>query len=202
MVALCGVPDLAQRASPKAHAKTECRAVAGQIFKCPEFGFSYEIPFGWVDRTKEMQPDDTGGDGQQPYGPPGSAAPRTLLSIFERPPGAPGETIDSAVVIAAESLKDYRGVHTAADYLGPVTELAQQRGFGVTNEPYAFVIGKKPLARADFSKSPGKALMCQSTLAMIADGYIVSFTFVGGSEDEVEDLISRLRFTLSAAAHP
>ena len=55
--------------------------------------------------------------------------------MFERPPGAPGDTINSAVVIVAESLADYHGIKTAADYFGPITELTEQRGFKVENEP-------------------------------------------------------------------
>jgi hypothetical protein len=36
--------------------------------------------------------------------------------------------------------------------------------------------------------------MWQSSLVMIEKGYIVSFTFVGGSEEEVESLIGNLSF--------
>jgi hypothetical protein len=161
----------------------------------------YTIPFGWVDRTDDMQASATepsSDDGQQAAQQPGKS--ETLLAIFERPPGATGETINSAVVIAAESLKDYRGIKTAADYLGPVSELAEQSGFKVVNEPYEFA-GTKRLARADYSKERGKLTMLQSTLVMIEKGYIISFTFVGGSEDEIDQLIGQLIFTRTAPAH-
>jgi hypothetical protein len=62
------------------------------------------------------------------------------------------------------------------------------------NEPYAFNIGTKQLVRGDFSKERGKLTMWQTSLVMIEKGYIVSFTFVGGSEDEVQELIERLNF--------
>jgi hypothetical protein len=100
------------------------------------------------------------------------------------------------VVIAAESLADYHGIKQAADYFGPITELAQQRGFKVVNEPYAFKVGTKQLVRGDVSKERGKLTMWQSSLVMIEKGYIVSFTFVGGSEDEVQELIERLNFVV------
>jgi hypothetical protein len=124
--------------------------------------------------------------------------------MFERPPGATGESINSAVVIAAESLKDYRGIKTAADYLGPVSELAEQRGFKTVNEPYEFMAGMRKLARADFSKERGHLTMWQSTLVMIEKGEIVSFTFVGGSEDEIDELIEQLKFgaRMSGAGNP
>jgi hypothetical protein len=36
---------------------------------------------------------------------------------------------------------------------------------------------------------------------MIEKGYIISFTFVGGSEDEIDQLIGQLIFTRTAPAH-
>lgn len=200
IICLCEKAELGQQTRPRVKPRVTCGPVVGQGLACPEFGFRYEIPFGWVDRTEEMQQEAVG-DVKPSGTQQSSGKPRTLLSIFERPPGAPGESINSAVVIAVESLKDYRGVHTAADYLGPVTELAQQRGFEVTNEPYGFAIGKKQLARADYSKARGKLTMYQSTLATIEAGSIISFTFVGGSEDEVEELIERLKFGPAGAVH-
>jgi hypothetical protein len=98
------------------------------------------------------------------------------------------------VVIAAESLADYHGIKQAADYFGPITELAQQRGFEVVNEPYNFNVGTKQLVRGDFSKERGKLTMVQTSLVMIEKGYIVSFTFVGESEDEVDELVEQLSF--------
>jgi len=183
---------------PKSPAKAvvgSCGPLTGQALKCSKFGFTYTVPFGWVDRTSDMQASATElseENGQQRAEQAGK--PETLLAIFERPPGATGETINSAVVIAAESLKDYRGIKAAADYLGPVSELAEQRGFKVVNEPYEFTAGTRRLARADYSKDRGKLTMWQSTLVTIEKGEIVSFTFVGGSEDEIEQLIGELRF--------
>jgi hypothetical protein len=43
--------------------------------------------------------------------------------------------------------------------------------------------------------------MWQSTLVMIDKGEIVSFTFVGGSEDEIDQLIGQLSFTRTVPAH-
>jgi hypothetical protein len=36
--------------------------------------------------------------------------------------------------------------------------------------------------------------MYQTSLVTLEKGYAVSFTFIGGSEDEVNELIERLRF--------
>jgi hypothetical protein len=36
--------------------------------------------------------------------------------------------------------------------------------------------------------------MWQSTLVVLVRGYAVSFTFIGGTEDEVEELVEGLRF--------
>lgn len=191
--------------SAKPIAEEKCGPLNGQLLNCPKFGFTYNVIFGWVDRTADMQqdeslPDGSAGESSKSNSPdadhsqPASSNSETLLAVFERPPAAPGATIDSAVVIAAEPLANYHGIKTAADYLNPINELAQNRGFKVVNEPYEFAIGAQRLARADFSKDRGKLTMWQSSLVMIEKGNIVSFTFIGGSEDEVNDLISRLVF--------
>jgi len=156
------------------------------IYYNPFFGFSYKLPFGWVDRTKEMrEPDD------QPKS-------LVLLSIFERPPEATGSTINSAVVIAAEKLSSFSGVKTAADYFGSIKELAEAKGFKATNEPYADSIDTKQLVRGDFSKPRGAVAMYQTSLATIEKGYALSFTFIGGSQDEIEEIVGRLSFAARA----
>ena len=180
-----------------------CGPVVEGTLKCLRFGFTYKTPFGWVDRTDEMRAEETSAqprDSQQ-SAPAASGNSETLLAMFERPPGAPGESINSAVVIAAESLADYHGVKQASDYFGPISELAEQRGFKVVNEPYSFSAGAKQLVRGDFSKERGKLTMWQSSLVMIEKGQIVSFTFAAGSEDEIDSLISKLSFNLRAQAH-
>ncbi|HEV3208344.1 MAG TPA: hypothetical protein VGZ28_15445 [Terriglobales bacterium] len=151
------------------------------VYRNPTFGFSYKLPFGWVDRTREMQ--DDSGD---------SSPSRLLLAIFERPPEATGETVNSAVVIAAEPISAYPGLKTAADYFGPLTELTTAKGFEAASGPYPFSVGTTSLVRGDFSKPRGTLTMHQSSLATLEKGYVISFTFIGGSEDEVNQLIEKL----------
>jgi hypothetical protein len=199
---------------PKKVIEEKCGPLADQVLRCPKFGFTYQVIFGWVDRTADMQQDedlpDQSANAEPPSAtsapatdqskPASSDSSKTLLAVFERPPGATGDTINSAVVIAAEPLANYHGIKTAADYLNPISELAENRGFKVVNQPYTFAIGTKQLARADFNKERGKLMMWQSSLVMIEKGYIVSFTFIGGSEDEVNDLIGGLNFGIGT--HP
>jgi hypothetical protein len=185
--------------------KASCGISADGALKCPRFGFAYKIPVGWVDRTADMEEDaqpDRGQDAanrqaQAPGERPSSAAAETLLAVFERPPGAPGDTINSAVVIAAEPLANYSQVKSAVDYFGAINGMAEQRGFKMVDGPYAFPVGRKQLVRGDFSQQRGKLTMWQSSLVMIEKGYIVSFTIIGGSEDENDELISNLSFAAS-----
>lgn len=184
----------AQRKSATAVPSQSCGPISPSLLKCPRFGFTYKVPFGWVDRTGDMQ-EEAKPDSQSAIDKNKS---ETLLAIFERPPAAPGETINSAVVIANEKLANYREIKTAADYFGPITELAEQQGFKVVNEPYEFALGAKQLVRGDFNKPRGNLTMWQSSLVMIEKGSIVSFTFIAGSEDELDELIERLRFVTAA----
>src|SRR5258708_20115058 len=84
---------------------------AETIYRNPTFGFRYKIPYGWVDRTKEMQEGDDASKGE------------VLLAAFERPPQAAGETINSAVVIASENAARFPSLTTPENYLPPLTAL-------------------------------------------------------------------------------
>jgi hypothetical protein len=160
-------------------------AIANSVYRNPDLGFTYKIILGWVDRTDQNRSvADNSSTGQ------------VLLSTFEHPPEAKGEGINSAVVIAAEPLSSFPGIKTAADYFDPLTEATTSQGFKVVNEPYETTVGSKSLVRSDFKKESGKLTMYQSSLVMLSKGYAVSFTFIGGTEDEVEQLISKLNFSL------
>lgn len=171
-------PVSAQTAKPDSGATTD------GIYRNSTFGFIYKIPFGWVDRTKEMTDDSD----------ENSAVSKSilLLAVFERPPEASGDSVNSAVVVAAESAASYPGLRSAEQYFGPLTELTKSKGLGVVNEPYDFRVGETQLVRGDFSKPLGNLTMYQSTLVVIEKGYVVSFTFIGGSEDEVDQLMESL----------
>jgi hypothetical protein len=155
------------------------------IYRNPTFGFRYQIPYGWVDRTKEMQEGNDASKGE------------VLLAIFERPPQATGETINSAVVIAAEKATAYPGLKKAEDYLGPLTEFTTSKGFKPDGDPSELEIDSQRVVRADFSKALNdKLTMHQATLVLLSKGQIVSFTFIADSLDAVNDRIDGLGFFL------
>jgi hypothetical protein len=168
--------------------KSPPRTEDPQLFRNATFGFRYQIPYGWVDRTQAMK------EGNE------SGKEELLLAVFERPPEATGDTINSAVVIASESTASYPGLKTAEDYLGPLTELATAKGFKPDGEPDALEVESRQLVRADFIKTlslqstSDKLSMRQCTLVLLAKGQIVSFTFIAGSEEELDDLMDGLHF--------
>jgi hypothetical protein len=110
--------------------------------------------------------------------------------------------VNGSIVIAAESAAAYPGLKDAAQYFGPVTEVALAQGFEVVEEPYDFVIGTKKVVRGDFQKDVGSRVMRQSTLVVLARGYAISFTFIGGTEDEVEEWVQGLSFGVSPRPRP
>ena len=186
-------------------------SVGDGVYRNKALGVACKIPAGWVLRTEEMNaredetaaPDsrtalDRTAEGGCPHT---GGCGRVLLAAFSRPPEATAEDVNSSILIAAESAALYPGLKDAAQYFGPVTEVAKAQGFEVANEPYEFMVGAnantagtKTLSRADFQKNVGTRVMRQSTLVMLARGYAVSFTFIGGAEDEVEDLVKGLSF--------
>jgi hypothetical protein len=176
---------------------TDAGAVSGGIYRNSAFGFACKVPPGWVLRTEEMNSpqDDTSATSRSDASP--GAVGQVLLAAFSRPPQAHGEDVNSSILIAAESVSAYPGLKDAAQYFGPVTEIAKAQGFEVDEQPYHFAMGSKALVRSDFEKDVGSRVMHQSTLVMLARGYAVSFTFIGGTEDEVEELMQNLTFATS-----
>jgi len=169
--------------SPEQRLKTTPTASDEGTYRNLNFGFTYQVRYGWVDRTRQMQ--DENND---------PAKAQLLLAVFEHPPEVTGDSVNSAVIIAAESIAIYPGLRTAADYMGPLMELTTSKGFKVTNEPYEFHVGTKLLVRSDFVKAIGKLTMNQSSLVILRKNFAVSFTFIGSSEDEVNGLIESLSF--------
>jgi hypothetical protein len=175
-----------ESSSPAKTSPPDLGTVADSTYRNTFFGFSYKIPFGWVERTENMRDDAEEGESL------------VLLAVFERPPEATGNTVNSAVVIAAESKSSYPGLKTAADYFGPLTEVTLSKGFKVVNEPFDFSGGANQLVRGDFSKEMGTLTMHQSSVVVLKKGYVVSFTVIGGSEDEVDELLEKLSFGLGS----
>lgn len=189
-----------------------------QLYRNAAFGFIYKIPYGWVERTEEMREpaestaelaDAAGADSSSPTprgtssnksasdksGKNTSTASDVLLAVFQRPPQAEGEGVNSAVVIASEAASAYPGLKKVEDFLGPLTELTAAQGFKAKGDPAILEIDAREVVRADFLKPlTDKLTMYQSTLVLLTKGQIVSFTFVAGGEDEVDELIEGLRF--------
>jgi hypothetical protein len=178
--------------------------VSNGVYRNAGLGFTCRIPAGWVLRTEEMNARDEVAPAKDDRAAPAKAGEggcphaegcgRVLLAAFSRPPEARGEDVNGSIVIAAESAAAYPGLKDAAQYFGPVGEIAKAQGFEVVEEPYEFAIGTKTVVRGDFQKNVGSRVMRQSTLAVLARGYVVSFTFIGGTEDEVEELVAGLSF--------
>jgi hypothetical protein len=188
MLFLAARPVLGQQSpspstAPPTAAAVEPGEVVSSTYHNGSLGFRYPIPVGWVDRTAEVREAATNHEKAS-----------VLLAIFERPPEAAGETVNSAVVIAVEAASAYPGLKTAAQYFGPVTELTTSKGFTPVAEPYEFPVDGRPIVRGDFQRAMGSITMHQSTLAMLTKGSILSFTFLAGSYDEVTAMVEQLAF--------
>ena len=196
VVALVLASALAYAQSPSSSSKPHAKArengapdaggITDGVYRNPSLNFSYKVPFGWVDRTSDMRE--------------GSEVGKSLLllSMFERPPEAPDRGVNSSVLIAAENSSSYPGLKTPAEYLGPIAELATARGFKAADDPYESSVGGKLLVRADFAKPSGSSTVRQTSLVMLQKNWIVSFTFIAASDDEIDALLENLNFAGAA----
>jgi hypothetical protein len=174
--------------------------VADGVYRNRALALACKIPAGWVLRTEEMNAREEKTDSEtesksnsSPQGSTGDGG-RVLLAAFSRPPDARGEDVNASIVIAAEPVTAYPGLKEAAQYFGPLTEVAKAQGFTVDEEPYEIEIGAKLVVRGDFHRDVGSRVMRQSTLAFLGQGHAVSITVIGGTEDEVEELVEGVSF--------
>jgi hypothetical protein len=169
---------LAQKPAPQDSALT--------VYRNPAFRFRFQIPYGWVDRTKEMQEGNDAAKGE------------VLLAVFERPPQAAGDTVNAAVVIGAE--KAAAGLKKPEDYLATLNETTRAQGFKPEGDPSELEIDSQRMLRADFSRPLNdKLTMHQSTLVLLSKGQIVTFTFIAESADALDNLIEGLSFSVAKA---
>jgi hypothetical protein len=208
MALACSLMAAAQsQHKPATGAPPSKSAADAQVYRNSEFGFRYQIPYGWVDRTKEMSEHESRKDSEAKAEKPdgknkAGSGGNVLLAVFARPPEAAGDSVNSAVVIAQESAAAYPGMKTAEDYLAPLMELTTSKGFKANRDPSGLTIDARELVRADFSRPlTDKLTMYQSTMVLLAKGQIVSFTFIAGSEDEIDDLLDGLRFGVPKLPH-
>jgi hypothetical protein len=188
-----------RKALSRTDSPSDLGTVGNGVYRNAAFGFTFKIPGGWVLRTEEMNArDDQSAKTDDSAGPAG----RVLLAAFSRPPEARAEDVNGSILIATESAAAYPGLKDAAQYFGPVTEVAKAQGFDLDDDPYEFVLGTTKLVRGDFEKDVGSRVMRQSTLVMLARGYVISFTFIGGTEDEVEELVQGLSIGAAKKSSP
>src|SRR5215475_8268250 len=67
-----------QKSTAHPRAARACGPLDGQSFRCPKFGFAYKVPFGWVDRTSDLQEDAQ--DAADKTAP--RSGSETLLAVF------------------------------------------------------------------------------------------------------------------------
>jgi hypothetical protein len=164
------------------------------VYRNSAVGFRYNVIIGWVDRTREMQPEEKPEDAAHQG--------KVLLAVFERPPEVQSDVINSGVVIAQESAASYPGLKAAADYVAPLTQLAVRQGFKADGDPSEVTIDARTLVQCDFKRVDDKRVAYQSTLILLQKATILSFTFIGASHNEVEDLIDRLSFQRGLSSKP
>lgn len=183
------------------------RADDGQLYRNLEFGFTFRIPFGWVDRTSQMAvfQGKANADSGNPLGETkpvlGSREQgNVLLGIFERPPEVTSDSVNSAVVIACENAASYPGLKNAEDYVEPITEAATARGFKMAGEAYRIEVESRTLVRVDFMKTlrvkseAAEITMRQSTLVWLSGKRVFSFTFIAATEEGLDEIMDGLHF--------
>src|SRR5581483_984672 len=134
----------------------------GQLYRNRTFGFFYKIPFGWVQRITDMR--ETSSNNEKSL---------LLLVAFERLPEVMGESVNSAVVVTAESLSSYPDLDRAVDYFDVLDEVTSGKDFKILNPPYEFPVRPKKLAQNDYIKPiRNDVTMYQRSLMLLEKGFV------------------------------
>jgi hypothetical protein len=188
-------PKHVKKSAASVESGLDSGTVTDGLYRNKTLALSCKIPPGWVLRTEEVNAPGEEKDKADAGSGASSAGAKVLLAAFSRPPEARAEEVNSSILIAAECVATYPGLTDAAQYFGPLTEVAKAQGFTIDAEPYEIAVGTKILVRGDSHKNVGTRVMHQSTLAMLSHGYAVSITLIAGTEDEIEELIDGLTMT-------
>ena len=150
--------DTSSSSAPKRTKKStdstlDSGTIANSVYHNKSLAIACKIPEGWVLRTDEMNtPQEPQVEADKSAQSPASGAgPKVLLAAFSRPPEARAEDVNSSILIAAEPTASYPGLKDAAQYFGPLTEVAKAQGFTIDEDPYEIALGTKTLVRGDFA---------------------------------------------------
>jgi len=191
-------PKPTKKAATPVESTLDSGSIANGVYRNKTIALSCKIPEGWVLRTEEMNAGaENSPEKKDSPDSASSVGAKVLLAAFSRPPEARAEDVNSSILIAAEPTASYPGLKDAAQYFGPLTEVAKAQAFTIDEDPYEIAVGTKTLVRGDFHKDVGTRVMHQSTLAMLSHGYAISITIIAGTEDDVEELIDGLTFSSS-----
>src|SRR5262249_28648151 len=73
--------------------------LTGETYRNSSFSFTYKLPYAWVERTSALNDEQSD-----------PSKERVLLAAFEHPPEVKGDTVNSAVIIAAENTASFPGL--------------------------------------------------------------------------------------------
>ena len=90
-------------------------------------------------------------------------------------PEVTGDTVNSAVVITAESATSYPGPKSAADYMGPLTELTTSKGFKADGGPHDSPSAPRLSCAVTSPVSRDRSPCTRSSLIVLRKGFVISF---------------------------
>ena len=144
-----------KRTSTATSVSLDSGSVIKGIYQNNRLGLACKIPAGWVLRTEEMNAREEPAEAAAPADGATAASSegaRVLLAAFSRPPDARAEDVNASILIAAENQLAYPGLKDAAQYFGPLTEVAKAQGLSVDEEPYEVSVGTRHWSAATFTR--------------------------------------------------
>jgi hypothetical protein len=195
---------------------------ATRLYRNRTYAFSCRVPAGWVLRTEQIKPDGAADNQvllaafERPPEARSTAPVSTILIASENQSAYPGLKTAEDYFAPLTEVVTAKGFQAVNDpYPFPVGALQVMReDFSHEQKDHPEKEGSEKdrpeKDRPDKDRSEkdrsgkdrpekDRATTYQSTLVLLSHGSILSFTFLGASEDEVDNLIENVSFTAGTA---
>ncbi len=167
------------------------------VYRSDFFGFQYALPQGWTVHGEETQKAimDTGkeliaGDDQAKRSMMEAASKRTfqLLTVFEYPLGTP-EKSNRSIQLIAENVAFAPGIQTGKDYILNLRKVLadSQMQTEFEGEPSEQNLDGITFYRQSMLMKVGSRPVYEAYYGAILKGYALSFIFVGGTKEGLEE---------------
>jgi hypothetical protein len=170
------------------------------------FNFAYTPPKDWVihdEAVKKRIHERAQEEAARTNSLPQLKQTYALLLISRYPRPTAEIMVNATIIVAAEKITHLPGQPTAKDYLLSLRAPKAQRGVrAVREELLPFRVGDLEFLRDDYSGEIAGITIREALFVSVKKGYALIFSFTGGDEKSVEEMVKTMNTLLPLGQGP